>query len=518
MIGTQIKDYSFSSIIGKGGMATIYLAEHNTLHKPVAIKVLNKEFAYNVNIRKRFVAEARNMFTMNHPNVVRITDLIDQDDIVAFVMEYVEGETLRAYLDIKGKLSNDAIKKFFTQMLDAVGYVHEKGFVHRDIKPSNFIINSEGVVKLLDFGIAKNTDKNSAEYTQTGTNQNMGTPMYMSPEQIKSTKGVTAQSDIYSLGVVFWQMVMGTKPYDTETISTWELQTKIVNEPLPPTSTKWDSLVQLATSKDLSTRYESANVFQQEISKLLSQGKHSPKPVVERKTVAEETIIDTRNTPNSEETVLIDKAVSEEQTVVEYEVDDSSNSKKGPVKLDKDNNGRSKRISKTKIQKHFPKKFNKDHLEIIFFQGNIPKRKFGAFSKYFEFDFISNFIVYVFYYGSKDCSFAIGKNEPDEWYLLIHDSRDAKRDPILLADKNGSYIAKVEWKEQSVHGNTGLMITACTDRKHIKDYFWDTTDKEAKSAFGALMEGIRYPWGREETLKALYTFLKDEIEDPSKIT
>jgi tRNA A-37 threonylcarbamoyl transferase component Bud32 len=413
--------YDFKSLIGKGGMATVYLAEHNTLHKPVAIKVLNKEFVHNENIRKRFLAEARNMFAMSHPNVVRITDLIDQEDIVAFVMEYVEGETLKDYLEQKGKLADEKIKNLFSQMLNALGYVHEQGFIHRDIKPSNFILTSKGIVKLLDFGIAKNTDKNSAEYTQTGTTQNMGTPMYMSPEQIKSTKDVTAQSDIYSLGVVLWQMVMGTKPYDTETISTWELQTKIVNEPLPATSTKWDSLVQLATSKDLSTRYESANVFQQEISKLVSQEKHSPKPEVERKTVAEETIIDTLNTPNSEETVLIDKAVSEDQTILEEKnvAEDKTVVEKGEhlIKI-KDENKLN--CNAKIINKYFLKLGRMSYVG----EESVPEMKLIAFSANFPKSIISK--CTFFYYhdstlrGKGDRGYAIVKDNNDDWYFIAN--------------------------------------------------------------------------------------------------
>jgi serine/threonine protein kinase len=140
-------------------------------------------------------------------------------------------------------------------MLDAVGYVHEQNLVHRDIKPSNFMLDKKGRIKLMDFGIAKTTDVTSADYTQTGTNQNMGTPMYMSPEQIKSTRDVTLQSDVYSLGVVLWQMVTGQKPYNTQTLSTFELQTKIVNEKLSLTNTKFDSIIELATAKDLNIRY-----------------------------------------------------------------------------------------------------------------------------------------------------------------------------------------------------------------------------------------------------------------------
>ena len=259
MQNTIIKDYHIQSELGRGGMATVHLAHDNKFDTNIAIKILNKEFVHNENIRKRFLVEAKNMFKMSHPNIIKVTDLIDEGDTVAFVMEYIEGETLKEYLERKGKLSDDEIKNLFSQMLDAVGYVHEQNLVHRDIKPSNFIITPKGQIKLLDFGIAKNTNTQSSDYTQTGTTQNMGTPMYMSPEQIKSTKEVTLQSDIYSLGVVLWQMVMGKKPYDTNTSSTYELQNKIVTENLSLTNSKFDSIIEEATAKELNIRFNTCN-------------------------------------------------------------------------------------------------------------------------------------------------------------------------------------------------------------------------------------------------------------------
>jgi serine/threonine-protein kinase len=161
MLGKQIEKYTIISHLGEGGMAAVYLADDNKFQTKVAIKVLNKEYLNNENIRKRFIAEARNMFKMSHPNIIKVTDLIDDGDTVAFVMEYIEGETLKDYLERNGKLSNDDIKAILTQILAAVAYVHEQGLIHRDIKPSNFMISPKGQVKLLDFGIAKNTDKNS---------------------------------------------------------------------------------------------------------------------------------------------------------------------------------------------------------------------------------------------------------------------------------------------------------------------------------------------------------------------
>jgi uncharacterized protein (TIGR02145 family) len=289
--------YTVIEPLGQGGMATVYLAEHQLLGNKVAIKVLNDEFVRNQHIRKRFMAEARNLARMSHTNIIKVTDLIDQDDLVIFVMEYIEGQTLKDYLDKKEKLPDEEIKQLFTQMLDAVGYVHEQGLIHRDIKPSNFMISQKGVVKLLDFGISKNTDIKSAEYTMTGTSQNMGTPMYMSPEQVKSTKDVTFQSDIYSLGVVLWQMVMGKKPYDTNSLSTFELQTKIVKVKLAQTKTKWDDIIERATEKKIEQRFESAKGFLDAIEQI-------------------EDLQKTRNSNTSDETILIENSVFEDKTEV----------------------------------------------------------------------------------------------------------------------------------------------------------------------------------------------------------
>jgi len=257
----QIPNYEIKRVLGEGGMAVVYLANNIKFGTNVALKLLKKEFIHNSNIRARFIAEARNMFRMSHPHIIKVTDLIDDGDTVAFVMEYIEGETLKDYLDSKGKLNEEEIGGLLEKMLSALEYAHEQGLVHRDIKPSNFMVSPLGKLKLMDFGIAKQTNTASAEYTNTGTNQRMGTAMYMSPEQIHETRSVTTRSDIYSLGVVLWQMVTGKKPYSTETLSAFQLQTKIVNEPLPLTGTNWDSLIQKATEKDSQYRYHDINSF-----------------------------------------------------------------------------------------------------------------------------------------------------------------------------------------------------------------------------------------------------------------
>ena len=286
MNNISIPNYEILKVLGEGGMAVVYLAEHRLLRNRVALKVLNREFVHNENIRKRFLSEARSMAKMSQPNIVRVTDLIEEGETVAFVMEYIEGDTLKGFMDRKRKLSDREIRQLLLQMLGAMIYVHDQGLVHRDIKPSNFMITPEGKVKLMDFGIAKQLNPGSPEYTSTGTNQQMGTAMYMSPEQIHETRNVTVQSDIYSMGVVLWQMVTGLKPYDMGTLSTFQLQTKIVTEPLPLTNTVWDAVIRRATEKEVSNRFGSAKEFKEAL-KGTEKGNTQESIRIEDKTVFE---------------------------------------------------------------------------------------------------------------------------------------------------------------------------------------------------------------------------------------
>jgi serine/threonine protein kinase/TPR repeat protein len=253
----ETSNYQIGSQIGKGGMAVVYEAIHKSLGHNVAIKVLNPEFRIQENIRKRFLEEARRLARMNHANLVKVIDSIEEGDMVAFVMEYIDGKNLREYLHAKGRLGNVEIESFLGQMIEALVFVHRNGLIHRDIKPSNFMVSDAGQIKLLDFGIAKNINQSPAEYTQTGTGVQMGTPIYMSPEQVHGAKNLNEKSDQYSLGVVLWEMVSGRKPYDADTLSGFQIQSKIVNESLPLTGTHWDDVIQKATSKDPEMRYGS---------------------------------------------------------------------------------------------------------------------------------------------------------------------------------------------------------------------------------------------------------------------
>lgn len=285
----QHTNYTIEQVIGEGGMAIVYLGEHKAMKRPVAIKFLLPEYVIIENIRKRFIAEGKNMFSMNHSNIVRVIDLIDQPDMVAIVMEYVPGNSLKVMIEKYGALEDDEIKEFFPQMLDAVAYVHAQNLIHRDIKPSNFMISADGSVKLFDFGIAKNQQIENVEHTATGTNQTLGTPLYMSPEQVKETRNVSHHTDIYSLGVVLWQMVKGIRPYGSNTSSLFEIQTKIVNEPLERTGTVWDRIIQKATEKEPEKRYKDCASMLKDFNNL-SEDHSKSAPVLEYNT-DEETMI-----------------------------------------------------------------------------------------------------------------------------------------------------------------------------------------------------------------------------------
>jgi uncharacterized protein (TIGR02145 family) len=206
-------------------------------------------------------------------------------------MEYVDGPSLKEYIERKGPLSNEEIQQLFSQVLLAVDYIHKKGFVHRDLKPSNFMIDKNFQLKLLDFGIVKFMDSQSADLTQTHTHQQMGTPMYMSPEQILQTRNVNAASDIYSLGVVLWQMVTGRKPYDAENLPQYELQSKILNQALPLTNSPWDFFIQKATAKKAEDRFSNCKVWLNQLTYPVQQHISDPDATVFSDVTEPKTII-----------------------------------------------------------------------------------------------------------------------------------------------------------------------------------------------------------------------------------
>ena len=264
MIGNIIGKYKIIRLIGEGGMASVYEAEHEMLGTKVAVKVLNPLLSGNSQIKERFRNEAKLMASLDHSNITKVLDFDEQPQQLSIVMEYLNGEDLNDKIKRNGALPEKEVVALFQQILAAFQYAHEKGIVHRDIKPSNMFILPDGRVKILDFGIAKLFGQGN-EMTQTGTQ--MGTPIYMSPEQVKADKSIDHRSDIYSLGVTMFYALNGKPPYNTDILSQFDIFSKIVYEPLPELQSqgRFISLIMKATQKDREQRFQSCKEWINEL-------------------------------------------------------------------------------------------------------------------------------------------------------------------------------------------------------------------------------------------------------------
>lgn len=227
MIGTEIGSYRIVDKLGEGGMGVVYKAIDTQLDRVVAVKALSPEFSANATLLERFRREARAQAQLNHPNLATLYALLVQDGAAYMVMEFVNGETFYDMLLRRGVIPAEEICPLFRQALAGIGYAHRLGIIHRDIKPSNLMLNQEGVVKVMDFGLAKVAGNHAV--TRTGVR--LGTAYYMSPEQVL-VKPVDGRSDIYSLGATLYEMLTGQAPFDAE--SEFEILNDHVNTPPPP--------------------------------------------------------------------------------------------------------------------------------------------------------------------------------------------------------------------------------------------------------------------------------------------
>jgi len=221
LVGATLGNYHVRGLIGQGGMGSVFLAEHVLIGRRVALKVLDPRIADNAEAVSRFFVEARAANDIQHPNIVDVTDLGTHEGRPFIVMEYLDGETLEARLALKGRLAPAEAVVIARQIASALGAAHERGLVHRDLKPANVVICSHDdyphFVKVLDFGIAKllgGSRVAGAHNTENGTA--LGTPAYMSPEQCLGEEGLDHRSDVYSLGVILYQMLSGQVPFDFE--------------------------------------------------------------------------------------------------------------------------------------------------------------------------------------------------------------------------------------------------------------------------------------------------------------
>ena len=221
--------YEILDVIGVGGMAVVYKAYCHRLHRFVAIKVLKRDLASDAEFRRRFHEEAQAVAMLSHPNIVSVYDVSKGDDLDYIVMELIDGITLKQYMQNKGASLNWREALYFTtQIVRALGHAHGRGIIHRDIKPQNIMVLRDGSVKVADFGIARIM---SAAQT-TLTQEALGSVHYISPEQARGSH-IDARSDLYSVGVVLYEMLTGRLPFDGETAVSVALQ-HINSTPLSP--------------------------------------------------------------------------------------------------------------------------------------------------------------------------------------------------------------------------------------------------------------------------------------------
>ncbi len=210
--------YTIEGEIGRGGMGVVYRARDERLKRRVAIKVLPPELAFQEDIRARFIREAETAARLSHPHIVPIHAVGDGNGLVYFVMGYVDGESLGARLKRRGQLPPEEARRIMKETADALGTAHGLSVIHRDIKPDNILLEgTRGRVMVTDFGIAKALSSSGA--TLTGVGVAIGTPQYMSPEQAAGEKEIDGRSDLYSLGIVTYQMLTGKLPFNAPTVA-----------------------------------------------------------------------------------------------------------------------------------------------------------------------------------------------------------------------------------------------------------------------------------------------------------
>lgn len=227
MINKTISGYSIKSKIGEGGMAEVYYAENN-LGKKAAVKVLKPRLCEDINVVKRFENEAKVMVKLEHPNITQVLDYGTIDGRPCIVMAYLEGDDLKNRLKKGERFSDKQLQKWWNQLVDALNHTHQQSIVHRDIKPSNIFIDKSGNVKLMDFGIAK--IKDAISITSSGTQ--IGTLLYMSPEQVLDSKHIDYRTDLYSLAITFVHLFTRKAPYDTTTTNDYMIRKGIVEKPV----------------------------------------------------------------------------------------------------------------------------------------------------------------------------------------------------------------------------------------------------------------------------------------------
>ena len=279
--GSKINDrYQIIKTLGEGGMANVYLAHDTILDRNVAVKVLRGDLANDEKFVRRFQREALSASSLSHPNIVEMYDVGEDDGQYYIVMEYVDGKTLKQVLKSRGHLSVTEVVDIMLQLTDGMAHAHDAYIIHRDIKPQNIMILSNGMIKITDFGVA--TALNSTQLTQT--NSVMGTVHYLPPEQAQG-KGSTIKSDIYSMGIMMYELLTGLVPYKGD--NAVEIALKHLKEPLPSVRKANPSIPQSienviikATAKNPKNRYTDAREMHEDLKTALDESRKNEEKYV----------------------------------------------------------------------------------------------------------------------------------------------------------------------------------------------------------------------------------------------
>ena len=275
LAGKEISHYKIIRLLGAGGMGEVYLAEDTKLHRQIALKVLTSQFETDVERIKRFKKEARAVSALNHPNIITIYSIEETETGSFIATEFIDGQTLRERIAEKPLSWQDAVK-IAIQITGALKTAHSVGIIHRDIKPANIMIRRDGIVKVLDFGLAKLTgpDSGDAETREhTAPNRLMGTINYMSPEQVLGEQ-VDERTDIFSFGVVLYEMLSGVMPFAgpsdaaiyNATINKIQPSLRESNDAIPA---ELDQIVKCAMEKDREPRYQTFSELRADLKNIL---------------------------------------------------------------------------------------------------------------------------------------------------------------------------------------------------------------------------------------------------------
>ena len=316
--GQKINDrYEIIKTIGEGGMANVYLANDTILDRKVAIKVLRGDLSNDEKFIRRFKREALSVSNLSHPNIVEVYDVGEEDGNYYIVMEYIEGKTLKQLLQKRGALTLNEVIDIMTQLTDGLAHAHEAYIIHRDIKPQNIMIEDNGLVKITDFGIAMAL--NSTQLTQT--NSVMGSVHYLPPEQANG-KGSTVKSDIYSLGILMYELLTGSVPFKGDTaveIALKHMKEKIpsIRKQKPTRPQSVENIVLKATAKNPKNRYDNVRDMYKDLQTALQRDN-------EKRLVYEYPENDLEETKVIPQVTKEVKQVIDKPTVKEEDTDDDS--------------------------------------------------------------------------------------------------------------------------------------------------------------------------------------------------